>query len=363
MLILLPKPPVGNIMFKSEGIIMKKYLFDSNYPLEERMVTFVYLTMILSSLVVVLMNIVSGIPFEKNIKWIAFILFIAGIMILYNRREKNRRVIKNVSFVLTIYAIFPALFILSGGLRTAAIPYMIVLLLAIVYSFYGKVRIFFIASYIVIAQVLMLLNYFVPEIFPVVSDKDMYLDWLTNIPVILLLIAALALWTSNEHRRERDRALGLSREMEEISKNDTLTGIFNRRYLKERLAELQESDDHVCLFIFDIDRFKTINDKLGHSEGDRILIKVAEAMTSIFEDMTSIRFGGDEFLVIGAGCDKKVISGKVAEFRKILKDSIDVTISGGIAKYNGDVEESLKRADMLLYDAKNTGRDKVIIED
>ena len=117
---------------------MKKHLFDRNYPLEERMVTFVYLTMILSSLVVVIMNIASSIPFGKNIKWIVFILFIAGVMVLYNNREKSRRVIKNISFILTIYLIFPALYIFSGGLRTAAIPYMIVLLLAIVYSFYGR---------------------------------------------------------------------------------------------------------------------------------------------------------------------------------------------------------------------------------
>ncbi len=342
---------------------MKKYLFNDNYPLEERMVAFVYLTMIFSSLVVVIMNIISDIPFGKNIKWIVFILFIAGVMVLYNYREKSRRIIKNISFIITIYAVFPALFIFSGGLRSAAIPYMIVLLLAIVYSFNGKTRITYIASYIIIAQVLMMTNYFFPDIFPEVSDNSMYLDWLTNIPVILILIAALSLWVSKEHRRERERALGLSREMEEISKNDTLTGIFNRRYLKERVEELYKLNEPVCLFIFDIDRFKAINDSLGHTEGDRILVKVAEKMTDIFKDMTSIRFGGDEFLIIGSGCEKSEISVRVGEFRKILKDSLDVSISGGIVKYNGNLESALTKADMLLYDAKNSGRDKVIIED
>ncbi|MBN1622777.1 MAG: GGDEF domain-containing protein [Clostridia bacterium] len=342
---------------------MKKYLFDKNYPLEERMVTFVYLTMIFSSLIVVILNISSNIPFVKNIKWIVFIFFIMCVMVLYNKREKSRRIVKNISFILTIYIIFPALFIFSGGLRTAAISYMIVLLLAIVYSFYGRVRIIFIASYIVIALGLMLLNYFAPGIFPEVSDKDMYLDWITNIPIILILIATLSLWVSNEHRRERDRAIGLSMEMDEISRNDTLTGIFNRRYLGERVEELYKIHETVCLFIFDIDRFKVINDNLGHSEGDRILIRVAESMTQVFGEMTSIRFGGDEFLIIGGSCDKKDIALKVHDFRKFLKSSLDVTISGGIVSYNGDLEASLKKADMLLYEAKNTGRDKVIIED
>jgi diguanylate cyclase (GGDEF)-like protein len=290
-------------------------------------------------------------------------VFIAGVMILYNYREKSRRIIKNISFVLTVFVIFPSLFIFSGGLRTAAIPYMIVLLLAIVYSFYGRVRIFFVASYIVVAQGLMLLNYLAPDIFPVVSDKDMYLDWLTNIPVILLLIASLSIWVSNEHRHERDRAIGFSREMEEISKNDTLTGIFNRRYLKERVNELHEQTGNACLFIFDIDRFKGINDKLGHAEGDRILVRVAKVMTDLFSEMTSIRFGGDEFLIVGSGCDGDEISHRIHDFRMQLKDEIGISISGGIVKYNGDLEDSLKKADMLLYDAKNSGRDKVIIED
>ena len=86
-------------------------------------------------------------------------------------------------------------------------------------------------------------------------------------------------------------------------------------------------------------------------------------MTRIFTDMTSIRFGGDEFLIIGGGCSKTAVGEKVIGFRKVLKDYLDVTISGGIARYNGNLEESLTKSDMLLYEAKNSGRDKVIIEE
>jgi diguanylate cyclase (GGDEF)-like protein len=151
--------------------------------------------------------------------------------------------------------------------------------------------------------------------------------------------------------------------MERISKNDTLTGIFNRRYLRERVDELHNSDGNVCLFIFDIDEFKEINDTIGHAEGDRILIKVAEYMMEVFREMTSIRFGGDEFLLIGSGCPPEVMKEKLSEFRKMLSDGLNVTISGGIVKYNGDLEEALRKADGLLYKAKEEGKNKVIIEE
>ena len=342
---------------------MKNMLNNRKYPLEERMVFFVYLTMVLSAMMIVAMNIVTGLPMANNIKWLVFIVFIAAAAFLYMKKESKRRWIRNISFILIIFVIFPMLYVFSGGLRTSAIPYMIVFLLSLIYSFSGKLRIILLASYILIAQVLMIINFLLPEIFPYVSDESMLLDWVINTPVILILISLLALWVSNEHHYERNKAIEFSKEMEQISRCDTLTGIFNRRYLKERVEELDLSYGNVCLFIFDIDRFKKINDTRGHVEGDRILVKVAEYMMEIFKEMTSIRFGGDEFLLIGIDCPPKVMHEKLKWFRKVLDDNLSVTISGGIVKYNGDLDEALKKADRLLYKAKEDGRNKVIIED
>lgn len=342
---------------------MNSILNSREYPLEERMVLFVYVTMVLSALMIVVMNVVTGLPMVNNIKWVVFIIFIVAMTILYIKKESRRRLIRDISFILIIFMIFPMLYIFSGGLRTSAIPYMIVFLLALIHSFSGKKRLVLLASYIMIAQALMVVNYLLPGIFPYVTDEMMVLDWILNTPVILLLISVLALWVSNEHHYERNKATEFSRKMEQISRNDTLTGIYNRRYLKERVEELDKDDGTVCLFIFDIDRFKKINDELGHVEGDRILVKVAEYMIEIFGKMTSIRFGGDEFLLIGIECPPKAMNEKLRDFKKVLNDNLNVTISGGIVKYNGDLEEALKKADRLLYKAKEDGRNKVIIED
>ncbi|MHB1155082.1 MAG: GGDEF domain-containing protein [Eubacteriales bacterium] len=338
-------------------------LNNRNYQLEERMVLFVYATMALSALMIIVMNILTGLPPVNNIKWLLFMIFIAAVAVIYIKKENRRRLIRNISFIFTIFVIFPVLYIFSGGLRAVAIPYMIVLLLALIHSFSGKMRIFLLASYILIAQTLMIINYLMPDSFPYVSDETMILDWITNTPVILILISLLALWVSYEYHFERNKATEFSREMEKISRSDSLTGIFNRRYLSERVEELNKSDGNICLFIFDIDRFKKINDTLGHAEGDRILIRIAEYMMKIFGEMNSIRFGGDEFLLIGIECPPKEMNEKLREFRKLLNDGLNVTISGGIVKYSGDLEEALKKADRLLYKAKEDGRNKIIIED
>ncbi len=350
-------------MNRKRGVGMRDMLTNRKYPLEERMVFFAYVIMVLSAVMVVVMNLVTGLPMINNIKYLLLTIFIVAVAFLYLKKESKRKLIRNISFVLFVFVIFPILYIFSGGVRTSAMAYMIVLLLALIYSFSGKLRIFLLASYILIAQALMIINYLLPDIFPYVSDEMMILDWVTNTPVILILISLLALWVSNEHHYERDKAVEFSREMEQISKSDTLTGIYNRRYLRERVEELYKSDGNVSLFIFDIDGFKEINDTMGHVEGDRILIKVAEYMMEIFGEMTSIRFGGDEFLLIGSGYSLKVMNEKLRKFRKVLNDGLNLTISGGIVKYNGDLEEALIKADGLLYNAKAGDKNKVIIED
>ncbi len=341
---------------------MNNIISNRKYPLEERMVLFVYVIMIVSVLAMIVMNIVTGIPMVKNIKWLVLIAFIAAVAFIYIKKENMRRLLRDISFILIIFVVLPVFYITDGGLKTAAILYMIMLLLALIYSFSGKMRIFLLASHILIAQALMIVNYLFPDIFPYVSEKMMFLDWITSTPVILILISLLAMWVSREHHYEREKAVEFSEEMERISKSDTLTGIFNRRYLKERVEELDETDGNVCLFIFDIDRFKNINDTFGHTEGDRILIKTAKHMRDTFGEMTSIRFGGDEFLLIGSGCPPTDMHEKLKKFRKALINELDVTISGGVVKYNGNLEAALKRADELLYKAKEDGRNKVIIE-
>jgi diguanylate cyclase (GGDEF)-like protein len=176
----------------------------------------------------------------------------------------------------------------------------------------------------------------------------------------------------------------LARQTDELAHAaavDSLTGMFNRRYLETRLdAEIERSrrtSIPVSLLMLDIDVFKAVNDKLGHQRGDAVLRKVAEIVRrSVRASDVCVRYGGDEFAVIipegsGAGGTSsnalqtaERIRSRVKAFRWEglgLPQNLAVTVSVGVAIVEpGEHAEGLiDRADQSLYAAKTAGRNCV----
>ena len=157
-----------------------------------------------------------------------------------------------------------------------------------------------------------------------------------------------------------------------LAHHDPLTGLSNRTDLDIKIEKLikrvQRNEQGFALFFIDLDQFKHINDSLGHSVGDQILVEVAKRLTSLarYEDVVS-RLGGDEFVVLTEAVQEIHESVSVAEriihqFDSpffIEKLQLHVTPSIGIALYpeNGrDAETLLKNADAAMYRAKLDGR-------
>jgi diguanylate cyclase (GGDEF)-like protein/PAS domain S-box-containing protein len=158
-----------------------------------------------------------------------------------------------------------------------------------------------------------------------------------------------------------------------LAYHDTLTGLPNRLLFHDRLqvavAQAHRSGQHLALLFLDLDRFKVINDSLGHGLGDRLLQEVAGRLRgSVREGDTVSRLGGDEFTMLLPGIGRAVDAAKVAE--KVLDTlrepirveghDLFVTASIGIAIYpeDGTVPEALvKNADTAMYRAKEQGRD------
>lgn len=158
--------------------------------------------------------------------------------------------------------------------------------------------------------------------------------------------------------------------------HDELTGIFNRRFIVNKLDELLKDNEvkELCIIFLDIDHFKSVNDTYGHDKGDLVLKKISEIIEKKLKELSgkddfSIgRFGGEEFLVLLSNVSEK--KGKeIAETLLFLVESekiegIDkpITISGGLV-YSKDLtgDELIKIADEKLYRAKESGRNKVII--
>ena len=162
--------------------------------------------------------------------------------------------------------------------------------------------------------------------------------------------------------------------IEKLAYHDSLTDLANRTLLKDRmnkaLQNAKRNDDSLAVMFLDLDHFKLINDTLGHSVGDELLIYIAKALQEhIRESDTLARFGGDEFVILLPSIksieDAKKIAAKI---QKTLQQKHDIgthqlyiTSSIGVSIYpehGKDADELIRSADTAMYEAKNDGRNK-----
>ena len=161
------------------------------------------------------------------------------------------------------------------------------------------------------------------------------------------------------------------RELETLARHDSLTGLANRRQFGERLevalARLRREGRGLALLYFDIDRFKKINDTLGHAGGDTVLVEFARRLQrSLRESDLAARLGGDEFVVIiedvASAEAAEVVAAKILAAMQphfiVEATTLQVTTSIGIAIAAGatDAETLMRSADDALYEAKAAGR-------
>ncbi|MDD2502139.1 MAG: diguanylate cyclase [Geobacter sp.] len=166
----------------------------------------------------------------------------------------------------------------------------------------------------------------------------------------------------------------------ELSNTDHLTGLFNRRFLMEALdKEVQRArrkDGQVALLLLDIDHFKRVNDTHGHLQGDVVLQKVALHIQKELRSYdTAARYGGEEFVAVLPDtslkeafnvADRIRLSVQGMRFAGSLANE-QVTVSLGVALFPSpcfdDIDGLLRAADEALYQAKERGRNRVIISD
>ena len=172
---------------------------------------------------------------------------------------------------------------------------------------------------------------------------------------------------------ERQRRLAL----EALADTDPLTGLYNRRYMNRRLAEL--ATGALVLALADLDHFKQVNDRFGHETGDRVLTELAAILRDRVQEVAGAdafvaRIGGEEFLAVlpdqdparGAACCEALRREVEGRDWEAIGREIGLTVSIGMAVQPagpGDPSALLGRADAALYDAKRAGRNRVVMED
>jgi diguanylate cyclase (GGDEF)-like protein len=179
---------------------------------------------------------------------------------------------------------------------------------------------------------------------------------------VSLLIGVLFAHVRNKEVQLRDNISNLQR----LVTTDPLTGVFNRRYLFDRLtaevARAKRSGAPVSVIMLDIDGFKKYNDKHGHLTGDVLLQSIAQTIrAALRQEDVVVRYGGDEFAIILTGADPHSARITAERLRSSVK-TIGMSISLGVVTYPKDAvvaEELLKRADCFLLAAKASGKNRV----
>ena len=195
-----------------------------------------------------------------------------------------------------------------------------------------------------------------------------------SLPLIGLWLHHLMLRRSDEFTRRMLSNLYSEREkFSDLSMLDPLTGLYNRRGLQNKLEGLLSQASGHYVMLLDIDHFKAYNDNYGHSMGDQALVRVSAAIRDAVRSRdVVVRYGGEEFLVLMSNV-KQEHAIRMAERiqNKVLglniphlfnaEVSTHVTVSAGLATLEeGDFNNALSQADVSLYNAKNSGRNKIL---
>ena len=187
--------------------------------------------------------------------------------------------------------------------------------------------------------------------------------------ITVFVVVYLSLASRNSHQIEL-----ANRRVLELAQIDTLTGLPNRAFFLKQLEAAADARAHprgatFSVLMLDLDRFKNVNDSLGHAAGDALLREVADRLRSALRGTDVLaRLGGDEFAIIQAGGDDQKmgsinlatrISRRIAEPFQLPGHQVEVGTSIGIAMAPGhgsDPQELLKKADLALYRSKSAGR-------
>ncbi|MBA5600402.1 EAL domain-containing protein [Pectobacterium aroidearum] len=230
------------------------------------------------------------------------------------------------------------------------------------------------------------INTIVPDAFVVqlnhlVTDRDSLMKGVTlelNVQAksgsLVPVELSVSMWEDNDNisygailrditeRRRNEERLFL------LAHLDPLTGLANRTLLTSNLETALKNEPAVCIMMVDLDGFKDVNDSLGHSSGDNILVHVAKKIKATVRSGDVVaRMGGDEFALLFPGLNDKKVAGKIAEqiiheiSQAMIIDDHQINISASIGavlypEYGLTVQDLLTSADLALYQAKSEGR-------
>ncbi|HKA14135.1 MAG TPA: diguanylate cyclase [Myxococcota bacterium] len=184
---------------------------------------------------------------------------------------------------------------------------------------------------------------------------------------------------ANRHLKDRNQRLQQANEiLNQLSITDGLTKLHNHRFFQDHLTReirrVERTQEPLAILVIDIDDFKRLNDRLGHAAGDEILVRIAQILNGAVRgsDLCA-RYGGEEFVILAPTTDApgayllaEKVRTAIAESSFIVDDSLRplrVTVSVGVAAFNGNRKRFFQKADQALYRAKADGKNCVVVHE
>lgn len=164
--------------------------------------------------------------------------------------------------------------------------------------------------------------------------------------------------------------IDLCKNISEVAYKDPLTQIYNRRKMKEITDEIFNNnlEQDIYIAIIDLDNFKKINDKYGHPDGDKVLVKLVALIQKFIKEPDMLfRYGGEEFTIIFNNKNKNEVLEILKRIKKHINDAlflneIKCSVSIGVAQKKDTYENTIKLADEALYFVKQNGKNAICCE-
>jgi diguanylate cyclase len=255
---------------------------------------------------------------------------------------------------------FCALIPLTGGIYSPLFPisYLIILHITVYWRFIGGI----ISAFLFILIYSIIFSIQVPDIFSLNS----LIIYISHFFFLLLIGGLGGIIVSRERKHHSEKNL-----LAEAASRDYLTNLLNHRSFQEHLRKDLKRGIDFYLALTDIDKFKCINDKYGHVTGDKVLSEIGTIISSILpeEQGKVFRYGGEEFALILYHMDQNQVNRLLSDIKQSVANHIfycegeafSITMSFGSCKQNGENPAQLvERADKLLYEAKDNGRNQIV---
>lgn len=367
------------MMQKLKDFFYKNY-FGQSLPFDYRLyMVFFFITLLISTMSATTNTLlgagVLGVILQHTYNLVC-------VVILFIPKQKRMQIYKP-HLILTTHVYLPFMFFQTAGYQGTSLLFVSLGLFLLCIVFSKGLRTILLVTCGLIFAACSLLEYNYPQLVtPFQGPQAQLIDLLVAMLVTFSGMSALAVYVSKYFQGETNRIEQLmkelafkNKELEQSAIQDALTGVYNRRFLsdflKRELESCANSDNHIYVLMMDIDFFKKVNDTYGHGTGDEVLKAFAKKMQENLRTSDVVaRYGGEEFVAI-LHIENSDEAYMIAERLRLAVQAMDfrygmkITASTGITRSRiGDsVESILERADTYLYQAKQTGRNKVVMEE